>query len=65
MNEHEANLLKLDCSKALHFLDWKPVWNSEETFMNTTNWYKEYYTNNSIQSMNNLQQYFQYDIFNT
>ncbi|MBX7227892.1 MAG: CDP-glucose 4,6-dehydratase [Chitinophagales bacterium] len=44
---HEANLLKLDCSKAEHFLKWKPVWNFEQTILHTTNWYKDYYEINS------------------
>ena len=27
---HEANMLKLDCSKLKKAFDWKPVWNIEE-----------------------------------
>ncbi|MDQ7047724.1 MAG: CDP-glucose 4,6-dehydratase [Sulfurovum sp.] len=40
---HEANLLKLDCSKAHILLKWKDVWKSETTFEKTVNWYKAYY----------------------
>ena len=40
---HEANLLKLDCSKAHILLKWKDVWDSETTFEKTVKWYKSYY----------------------
>ena len=40
---HEANLLKLDCSKAHLLLKWNNVWNSETTFEKTVKWYKSYY----------------------
>jgi CDP-glucose 4,6-dehydratase len=42
---HEANLLKLDCSKAHILLKWKDVWDSDMTFEKTVNWYKSYYVN--------------------
>jgi CDP-glucose 4,6-dehydratase len=42
---HEANLLKLDCSKAHILLKWKDVWDSDTTFEKTVNWYKSYYEN--------------------
>lgn len=42
---HEAHLLKLDCSKANQLLQWKPVWDFEQTIRYTTNWYKDFYTN--------------------
>ena len=32
---HEANFLKLDCSKIKNELDWKPKWNIEETIDKT------------------------------
>lgn len=40
---HEANLLKLDCSKAHILLKWKDVWDSDTTFEKTVKWYKSYY----------------------
>jgi len=40
---HEANLLKLDCSKAHILLKWKDVWDSKTTFLKTVKWYKAYY----------------------
>ncbi|MDC0933633.1 CDP-glucose 4,6-dehydratase [Arcobacteraceae bacterium] len=42
---HEANLLKLDCSKAHILLNWKDVWDSKTTFEKTVKWYKSYYEN--------------------
>jgi len=45
---HEANLLKLDCSKAHILLQWKDVWNSDTTFEKTVKWYKSYYEDERI-----------------
>lgn len=41
---HEAGLLKLDISKALTYLDWKPVFNSKTAIAQTIDWYKAYAT---------------------
>ena len=55
---HEANLLKLDCSKAHILLKWKDVWDSETTFEKTVKWYKAYYENNKeILTQNDLESY--------
>jgi len=54
---HEANLLKLDCSKANILLNWKSVWDSDMTFEKTVIWYKEYYQNSTIGTLENLQTY--------
>jgi CDP-glucose 4,6-dehydratase len=49
---HEAGLLKLDISKALNELNWKPVFNAQTAVERTINWYKGYYTGiNSIELM--------------
>jgi len=40
---HEANLLKLDCSKAHILLNWQDVWDSDKTFEMTVKWYKSFY----------------------
>jgi nucleoside-diphosphate-sugar epimerase len=45
---HEANYLKLDCSKANTVLNWKPVWSQQKSINKTANWYKEFYLNNQI-----------------
>ncbi len=40
---HEAGLLKLDITKALNQLNWKPVFNAQTAIERTINWYKNYY----------------------
>lgn len=54
---HEANLLKLDCSKAHIHLKWKDVWDSETTFLKTVKWYKDFYENNTVSTIQNLDDY--------
>jgi len=56
-NPHEAKLLKLDCSKAWTLLCWCPVWNFEKALDATVKWYKEYYENRKIRSLEDLEQY--------
>ena len=51
---HEANLLKLDCSKAHTLLKWKNVWDSKRTFERTVLWYKSFYEENNILTLNDL-----------
>jgi CDP-glucose 4,6-dehydratase len=40
---HECGLLKLNCDKALHFLNWQAVWDFSKTVSATSNWYKAFY----------------------
>ncbi len=40
---HEANILKLDCSKAQTILKWKPNWNLEQALEKTAAWYKAHF----------------------
>tara|TARA_B100000787_G_scaffold147262_1_gene118161 strand:- start:170 stop:1273 length:1104 start_codon:yes stop_codon:yes gene_type:complete len=40
---HEANLLKLNCDKALHSLNWLPTLGFQETVKMTVDWYRNYY----------------------
>jgi CDP-glucose 4,6-dehydratase len=54
---HEANLLKLDCSKAHIRLKWKDVWDSETTFEKTVKWYKDFYENRTLSTANDLSEY--------
>lgn len=54
---HEANLLKLDCSKAHILLKWQDVWDSQTTFEKSVKWYKAYYENNQILTSDDLQSY--------
>jgi CDP-glucose 4,6-dehydratase len=42
-NFHEAGLLKLNCDKALHELQWKPTLAFEQTGKFTSEWYSAYY----------------------
>ncbi len=37
---HETNLLKLDCSKAIKYLDWKPRMNTLQAIEMSVSWYK-------------------------
>lgn len=39
---HEANLLKLDCTKAKTYLKWSPKLNVDEAIKLTVDWYKEF-----------------------
>jgi CDP-glucose 4,6-dehydratase len=55
---HEANLLKLDCSKAHILLKWNNVWDSDITFEKTVKWYKFYYEEDKkIFTKNDLESY--------
>ncbi len=54
---HEANLLKLDCSKAHIKLKWQAVWDSKMTFQKTVEWYHYFYEKNKITSNNDLSSY--------
>lgn len=56
---HEANLLRLDCTKANQQLQWFPVWNINESIQKTINWYQQYYTTNTIITPNDLLDYIQ------
>jgi len=40
---HEANLLKLNCDKALHYLKWWSAWDFQDTVRETVVWYRNYY----------------------
>ncbi|MBY0380080.1 MAG: CDP-glucose 4,6-dehydratase [Burkholderiales bacterium] len=42
VHPHEANYLKLDCSKARTHLGWYPRWNLEQTLEQIVAWYKIY-----------------------
>lgn len=45
---HEANFLKLDCSKAKSILKWEPKLNIDESIKLTVDWYKEYQKNTDL-----------------
>jgi len=52
---HEANLLKLDNTKAISSLGWKPKWNTEKAIEQTVNWYKEYYLKGNLLTYNQIE----------
>jgi len=54
---HEANMLKLDCSKARSLLGWKPVWNSAAMLEKTAAWYREFYESGRVISQEQLAEY--------
>lgn len=43
---HEANFLKLDCTRANNILCWHPVYNLSEAMEATIKWYLRYYESN-------------------
>lgn len=49
INPHEAKFLKLDCSKALNRLKWKPKWNLEYSLSLIIDWHKSYLANKDMQ----------------
>ena len=38
--KHEANFLKLDCSKIKKYIGWEPIWDIEESVKKTVEWTK-------------------------
>lgn len=57
---HEANYLKLDCSKAKAELGWMPKWNIETTLKTIVDWNKAYINGKDIRevTINQINQYF-------
>ncbi len=45
LGPYESGLLKLNCDKALHYLQWHAVMGFEETVRMTAEWYCSYYKN--------------------
>jgi CDP-glucose 4,6-dehydratase len=45
---HEANFLKLDCSKLKNRFGWKPRWNVEMAIEKTVEWAKVYFSSGNI-----------------
>ncbi|MES9902099.1 MAG: CDP-glucose 4,6-dehydratase, partial [Sedimenticola sp.] len=44
---HEANHLRLDCSKAHSRLNWQPKWNLRQALLKIVEWHKSGCTNSS------------------
>ena len=56
-NYHEAGLLILDNNKAVEKLQWKPIWNTTQAVQQTIEWYKQFYINNEVISLLQVQNY--------
>lgn len=52
---HEANFLKLDCSKLKAAMHWKPVWNIEKALEKTVEWSKAYINGDNVAEVTNKQ----------
>lgn len=52
---HEANFLKLDCSKLKAAMQWKPVWNIEKALEKTVEWSKAYINGENVAEVTNKQ----------
>lgn len=52
---HEANFLKLDCSKIKKKLDWKPRYHVNEAVLKTVEWSKAYCENQNMQEVTRKQ----------
>lgn len=57
--QYEATILRLNAQAAQLELGWKPVWNVDETLKRTVNWYKDFYLEKRIQSLQDLEAYIQ------
>ena len=56
---HEANSLKLDCSKARHYLNWTPRWDLELAIKHITQWHFSHRQSSNMRNIS-LQQISQY-----
>lgn len=52
---HEANFLKLDCSKVKKVFGWRPTWHVEEAINKSVEWAKAYYNHGDINKVINNQ----------
>jgi len=52
---HEAQLLKLDCSKSMHLLSWKPRWGLEQALAYTCDWYRHFSAKRSAWEISQFQ----------
>jgi len=52
---HEAQLLRLDCSRARKRLGWIPTWGIEKALKETTDWYKKYINGGCLKSQTDKQ----------
>ena len=55
--EHEANRLYLDSTKARTILNFHPVWNLDQTLQATLDWYREFSLSGKASTASQLQHY--------
>ena len=48
---HEANYLKLDCSKAISELNWSPKWSLDKTMIMVVDWYIEFNKGKNVKEL--------------
>ena len=58
-NPHEANYLRLDCSKARNKLKWRPLWDLETALEKIVDWYRSYESNGDMKgkTLEQIQEY--------
>lgn len=54
---HEAEILRLDCSKSYLKLKWLPVWDLKTAVRRTLEWYKTFYENDRVNSSEDILKY--------
>lgn len=54
---HEANLLKLDCSKARYKLNWQPKLRADQAIEWTSLWYKKFYQDKKVVTKDQIECY--------
>ena len=60
---HEANYLKLNCSKAKNILKWEPIWTLDQALVETVKWYKAFYNNENMSkfTLEQIEKYISYE----
>ncbi|KKL45807.1 hypothetical protein LCGC14_2351940, partial [marine sediment metagenome] len=48
LQPHEANILKLDCTKAHEYLGWSPSWSLAQSLDQIDKWYKHFDNNDNM-----------------
>ena len=51
----EANLLKLNSTKAIKLLKWKNTWGMKKSILETANWYNSYIQNKDLKKITLIQ----------
>jgi len=54
---HETTLLTLDCEKAKTRLNWRPIWNLQETIDFTIHWYQQFYEADQVMTFQQLERF--------